>query len=390
MEKKSNHQANVVRVEALLPHTNADSLELIHIGGYQAVVRKGQFKVGDLAVYVQPDSVVPQTEAFKFIWEPYVGLDGLVPEKRRRITVRKFRKEISEGLLLPLLDFPYNYLRWTEGDDVSTDLGITHYEPEELANTKGETVTAPRRKYPKTLKGWFFFLLHKIGLGFGWAGQSLAMEVDFEAPAYDVEALKNFKNTFEDGEQVYVTEKIHGSNARFLFLDGTMYAGSHYQWKSPKSTCVFRKALVQLPWIEEWCRANEGSILYGEITPTQKGFNYGTNDIQFFAFDIRTPDGVWTKPYSFTEMVCKEDATCHQNLRVAGGTIVTTAPVLYVGPYDLEKIKAEFVDGQSMVSGAKNIREGVVITPLTERHVRGLGRLQLKLVSNEYLEKDSK
>ena len=108
---KLNHQANIVRITEVLKHGNADSLEIIPIGEYQVVSRIGQFKVGDYGVYLQPDSVVPQTEPFKFIWEPYMcipteaGVEFTVPEKRRRITVRKFRGEWSEGLLLPLCDF---------------------------------------------------------------------------------------------------------------------------------------------------------------------------------------------------------------------------------------------------------------------------------------------
>ena len=67
-EKKANHQANIVRVTEVKPHGNADTLEIIPIGEYQVVSKIGQFKVGDLAVYIQPDSVVPQTEPFRFIW----------------------------------------------------------------------------------------------------------------------------------------------------------------------------------------------------------------------------------------------------------------------------------------------------------------------------------
>src|ERR1700675_1173011 len=161
---KANHRVNIVRVQELLPHTNADSLELIHIEGYQVVVKKGEFKVGDLAVYIQPDSVVPQTEPFRFIWEGQVGIDGLVPEKRRRITVRKFRKEWSEGLLLPLTDFAIAHT-YTEGDDVAELLSITHYEPPVTPQeTSGALATGPRRKYPKTIKGWFFFPLDAVGL----------------------------------------------------------------------------------------------------------------------------------------------------------------------------------------------------------------------------------
>ena len=146
------------------------------IGEYQVVTKKGNFKAGDLGVYIQPDSVVPQTEPFKFIWEAYVGLDGTVPEKRRRITVRKFRGEWSEGLLLPIADFPvfvqdtvsfsqpvyvircpgtdtwldYEQNVIKEGRDVSDLLGITHYDPDagkELA-ADAETFTKNRRSIP--------------------------------------------------------------------------------------------------------------------------------------------------------------------------------------------------------------------------------------------------
>ena len=156
MANKANHQANIVRVTDMREHNNADSLELIYIDGYQVVVRKGQFAVGELAVYIAPDSVVPQTEPFRFIWGEYalaetaepsatdpLGLGSQVPERRRRITVRKFRGEWSEGLLLPLTDFPglevllgipidaWEDIDAWEGLDVSGALGIIHYEADD-------------------------------------------------------------------------------------------------------------------------------------------------------------------------------------------------------------------------------------------------------------------
>lgn len=378
MEKKANHRVNIVRLTEPRVHSNADSLELFDIVGYQVVVKKGQFKAGDLAVYIQPDSVVPQTEPFKFIWEGRIGLDGAVPTKGRRITVRKFRKEMSEGLLMPISDFKEElcHVDWNEGTDVSDTLGITHYEATE--GTAGSNSAAPKRKArrPKTVRGWANFLFYNavryVGLGrlFGMH-ESSAMDVSFDAPTYDVEALKCFSTHFENDEVVYVSEKIHGSNARYVFLDGTMYAGSHYQWKSPDSPCVFTRALKDNPWIEQWCRANEGAILYGEATGMQKNFTYGAGDsVRFFAFDIRVKDG-WIKPYGLLE-----DSHC--------------APVLYRGRFDLALIKASLVDGPSMVEGANHIREGVVISAVNERSVRGVGRLNLKIVSNAFLERDGK
>ena len=113
---------------------------------------------------------------------------------------------------------------------------------------------------------------------------------------------------------------------------------------SPKSGCIWRRVLEQHPWIEQWCREHpDYTLYYGEVVPTQSGFNYGCADGQtkFFVFDILNPEGQW------------------------------------------------LADGPSMVEGTEHIREGVVIRPLVEREARNLGRVQLKIVSNAFLEKDS-
>jgi hypothetical protein len=453
--KKANHRANLIRVGDILPHTNADTLELILIEGYQVVVKKGEFKTGDLAVYIQPDSVVPVTEPFRFIWEPYqveraaspdackhevisgtltkesvfavgtviesclkCGLTAKkrdVPEKRRRITVRKFRGEWSEGLLLPIRDFAprsspptleqakEGFIKYSDdedgrltagrrtseteawyqrdvqvGDDLSEALGITHYDPDKGKESTGIGTThiGPKvRKFkrPTTLKGWFYYLLHLLKVRRDERFHTEA--VGLNLPVYDVEALKNYKNAIEPGMAVTVTEKIHGSNARFVFLDGKMYAGSRTLWKSPESNCTWRKALTQNPWIEEWCRAHEGFALYGEVVPTQRGFDYGCKpgEIKFFVFDIRTPEGTWVDE--------QDDLTDELGAH--------SVPVVLVSYFDAEEVKA-LASGPSLVPGANHIREGVVVKTATEQRKPGVGRLQLKVVSNEFLAKDSK
>jgi len=362
------HEANIVRIGAILPHPNADKLEITMVGGYQVVIGKGSFKEGDLAVYIQPDSVVPQTEPFKFIWQEHVGIDGKVPDRRRRITVKRLRKEYSEGLLMPRSDFPEinpPNMIVNEGVDVAALIGVTRYVPEaDVESTKADSQARPKRKYPRTLKGWFFFTLRKLGLR-NAGGRSYAMEVSFDTPVYDVNALKNAtRNRFADcGEQVTVTEKIHGSNARYIFYEGTFYAGSHTQWKLDGPN-VWWNVARQFPQIEKWCRENPGKVLYGEVGPTQKGFRYGAEDGEtfFFAFDVYdTETKTWSWPGNLG--------------------FVPTVPVLHIGEYRPEIIK-QYVDGPSVVPGAKNIREGIVISS-RER------RLKLKVVSNVYLEKES-
>lgn len=420
MTKKANHQANIVRITEIKEHTNADTLVIVPVGEYQVVSKKDQFKVGDLGVYIQPDSVVPQTEPFKFIWQPYlddlqnnpvtckhVDDEGkstiyytgeeyawgykhsicqscmltnpwLVPEKKRRITVRKFRKEWSEGLLLPISDFNWDHPNaelLTEGLDVSDILGITHYDPD-TESTKGENTNAPkvRKKYPRSLRGWYNYIVRRIRNFFriGPNTDGSSDNISLGIPTYDVNSFKNHSNVFQEGEQVVVTEKIHGSNARYIYLDGKMYAGSRNLWKSENSNCIFRRALKELPWIEEWCRAHEGYVLWGEVTPTQTGYEYGSKSVQFFVFDVYTPEGKWVEFGDYDTLAI---------------TPKIQVPILYWGPYNLEKIKS-LVDGPSTVPGAKNIREGVVVKSIIERHLHGVGRAQLKIVSNTFLEKE--
>lgn len=392
-EKKANHRANVIRISELIAHPDPEttSLELVMIDGFQLVVKKGQFTVGDLAVHIQPDSIVPQTEPFKFIWEQYVTLDGTVPENRRRITVRKFRKQWSEGLLLPLSDFLTNGLLIdgqgkilsqyspSEGTDVSDIIGIKHYDPDTAgpAGTKGTNSNGPKRKfrYPRSVKGWLKFLWSIVS-----GKQKLRTEaVPFVVPTYDVDALKNYKDAFIPGEPVVFTEKIHGSNARFVYLDGVMYAGSRNLWKSEDSDCIWRKALRQNPWIEDWCREHEGYALYGEVAPTQKGFSYGAKDgqVRFFWFDIYTPGKEWVDYDDYGKFGINESIGKY------------AVPLLYYGPFNLERIM-KLVDGPSVAAGGLHIREGIVGKTVRERSQRGLGRTQLKIVSNVFLEKDNK
>jgi len=384
---KENHKVPVVRIAEILPHTNADKLEIVRTLGYQTIVKKGEFKVGDLAIFVQPDSVVPEIQQFSWLWGDAIGP---IPVRRRRIKAKKLRGEWSEGLLLPITDFglyesdsEYPSTRsdrmiTKEGEDVSERLGITHYAPPEPEDLGGECERGPQyHRFPKSLKGWFYYLLRFIGIDLnGKTGGQNEKAPDNARPIYDVDALKNYKNAFELEERVLITEKIHGSNARYTFEGGKMFAGSRKLWKKSTSKCIWRKVLEQHPLIQQWCREHEGYTLYGEVCPTQDGYNYGCKpgEVRFFIFDILTPDGRWAEYSEWPDLLPEE-------------LDQYTVPVLYSGAYD-ERAVNLVVDGHSHVLGANHIREGVVIRPYTSRHVYGLGRLQLKVVSNEFLAKE--
>lgn len=395
--KPTHHQVNVIQITEIKPHGNAERLEIVPIEGFQAVVAKDQFKVGDLAYYVPPDSIVPDRAEYAFLWGN-ATFEGGTPVKKRRIGAKKLRGEWSEGLLMPIP--PHTLITDSNiGLDLSDALGIEHYnppEPGESTAAGSNEGSAKKWRLPRTYGGWKQLIL-------SWL-RGERREGGISLPTYDVDNFKKYQNTFQEGEQVIVTEKIHGSNARYCYkpglfgMEGKMYAGSRNLWKAPGSTCAWRRALSHNAWIEKWCREHPGYALFGEITPTQKGFDYGSREgksgevpyIKFFVFDVRTPDGKWAEiddPVFTGSDIAGSEWFERDKLRYA--LIDARVPCFYQGPFNIEAIR-KFVDGPSTVPGANHIREGIVIKSVPERTVSHLGRAQLKLVSNAYLEKSLK
>ncbi len=320
MFEVAEHTCDVVVVK-LEPHPNADSLSLVMVDDFQCAVRTEDWNNGDLAVYIPPDSIVPETKEFEFLG------------KHRRIKARKLRGEWSVGLLIPA---PSDA---SVGDDCMERLGIVHYEPQVHGHfsTGGDNVTPPPGCYPK----------------------------------YDVLNFRKYSSLFNDGEEVVVTEKIHGANARFVCTNDQMFCGSRRFWKKEDPNNLWWKALNQCTVLEAWLRHHQDLVVYGEVYGSVQKFTYGANrgEIRFAAFDIMQ-NGQWL---NFDEV------------HIIGAPL-PWVPLVYRGEYDKTKILT-FVDGYSLIPGSQNIREGVVIKPIIERTNRKIGRLQLKIVSNTYLEK---
>lgn len=85
--------AYIVKVDAITP-MNADRLECAHVGGWHCVVGKGEFQAGDLAVYFEIDSKLPEVFPFNKM--------EFLKSKHFAIKSQKIRGEVSQGLLMPL------------------------------------------------------------------------------------------------------------------------------------------------------------------------------------------------------------------------------------------------------------------------------------------------
>lgn len=107
--------AYVVTIDEIIPIEGADRVETALVGGWRVMVRKDQFKKGDLAIYLEIDSKVPETEPFLF----------LAPKNFKVKTQKYFKgKVISQGLLMSPEDFGWV----VNGDHISfADGGVDSY-----------------------------------------------------------------------------------------------------------------------------------------------------------------------------------------------------------------------------------------------------------------------
>lgn len=119
-----NKIASIEKIKSVVPHSNADRLDLITVLGYQCVTQRGLYKAGDIVIYIQPDSILPEAP-----WaEDYRKYSP------KRIKAVKLRGEWSEGIIvskevLKDLDIDCLFVESRVGADVSEVLDVRHYEP---------------------------------------------------------------------------------------------------------------------------------------------------------------------------------------------------------------------------------------------------------------------
>ena len=349
-----------VRKIEILPHPNADALELAKVDDYRCVVKKDQYKSGDLVVYIPEAALVPEwvLKLYNF-WNEKENKGMLAGPEGNRVKAIKLRGELSQGIVIPVgVEHFCN-----EGDDVAQWLGITKYEPPIPVHMAGEVFNA---------------------------GDRLTV-------SYDIENFKAFPTVFQDGEEIVITEKLHGTFCQVIIVpesDGTsdMFHGRIlvaskglgaqglcFKANERNETNVYVRALKASGLFEallkEYSDIDIPVFVLGEVygPGVQDGFSYG-NDLKFRVFDAGS--GYRGNRFYLNWKMIKENA------KLLGYDIV---PELYVGPFSKEKM-LELTSGKETVSGeSTHMREGVVVKPTTERRDFNLGRVILKSVSEEYL-----
>lgn len=334
----------VCRIDRMYAHPNADALELAHIKGWQCVVPIGRYTAGDLVTYIPIDSMIPLEHADRWGITRYLSVksasaDMEMPVPAGRVRCARLRGEPSFGVIVDRED-----PAWVEGQDVKAHYGIFKYIPP-VKPTAGDAE----------------------------AGHPLFAEYT------DIENLRNFPDVLEEGEEVVVTEKLHGTNCRVGLIEGELMAGSmSVRRKRPEtpeamacSTYWFPMTLPAVRTMVEGLGAQHRQfILFGEVYGSKiQDLHYGCKGhFGFRAFDILA-DGKYLDADAF--------------LAACADYGVETVPLLYRGAYSLEKIR-ELSEGDTTL-GSNHIREGVVVKPAAERMHPKVGRVALKYIGDQYL-----
>lgn len=171
--------ATIQRVNKITPIENADFIELAHVLGWQCIVAKREeVKEGDLVVYFEIDSLLPEEECFEFL-----------RDKKFRIRTIKYRKQISQGLAVKLDALPkkWQIKNPQVGDDMTDIIGVKKYEiPVRKSYSNAERVKInPLPDYVRK------------------TGAERIQNVNFE---------KMFK-----GKDIIVTEKLDGQSTSFAY-----------------------------------------------------------------------------------------------------------------------------------------------------------------------------
>jgi len=360
MERKL---ASVQRIVAIEPIEGADRIVKADVLGWHCVTQKdNNFKVGDLVVYHEIDSLLPLDKpAYSFLKDPNKPNDT-----NYRLRTKRFKKQIAQGLILPLdVVIPdwqiQSAIRIEEGADLTEFLGITKYEPEMPAQLRG------------IAKGSFPYFLVKTD----------ETRIQSEPGVL----------TRRKGELMYACEKVDGS--------------SHSSWYYPneKATDI---GLPVSP--EDQDRGYTFGVASRNLTLARSEDNafwktadkYQLEDklkeygrplgIQGEMFGIGIQDNklkrqsVELAVFNVYDLAIKQYLDRDDFLKVVSDLGLTPAPLVYE-PFVLDHTVDQLVM-MSMIKSKLNPdvwAEGIVVRPVKESTEKGLGRFSFKVINPEFL-----
>lgn len=277
--------ATIRKISAIRPIPGADRIVVAQVDGWECIVKKDEFAVGESIVYIEVDSILPERPEFEFM-----------RERKFRVRTIRLRGQISQGLVLPLSVLPHG-ATLPEGEDVTQLLGIKKYDPQ---GAQEEELALPEVQEKNPLKR---FLLR-----FGWY-RALFGEDDGDTsfPKWivktDEERIQNcvklFERCREEKLPLLATEKIDGQSATY-YLERTGWGRCRFgvcsrNLRLPQSNNTSYWKIAHQYEIEKILKKvigkNRFVVLQGEIIGRNIQKNkYKVEGYDFHAFNLIYPD----------------------------------------------------------------------------------------------------
>lgn len=249
--------ATIRKIDEIRPILGADAIEAAVVGGWTVVIKRSEFVAGDLAVYLEIDSWVPNDLA------PFLSKGSEPREfngvKGERLRTVKLRGQVSQGLLIPISAVygKIGSIDIQEGRDLTEFLGIQKWEAPIPAQLAGDVAGAFPSFIPKTDQ-------ERI--------QNLSAE-------FDIWRAKAF--TWE------VSEKLDGSSMTVYFKDGKFGVCSR-NWELKETEGNTLWSVARKYNLEELLsKGSRNLALQGELVGEGiQGNPYKLKGQDFFIFDI--------------------------------------------------------------------------------------------------------
>ena len=352
MSEITRKMASVQRVAEVKSIKGADLICAYKINGWWVVDQVGKYQVGDLTIYCEIDSWIPNTIA-PFLSkgkEPreYFGVKG------ERLRTVRLKGQLSQGLLLPYetlaVEFEGNtgIGDWEEGDDVSEELDIQKWEAPVNAQLAG------------IMKGNWPHFIQKT----------------------DQERIQNIQreitDAFNNKDKFEVTVKLDGSSCTVYYNNSEVGVCSrNIDLKLEQEGNAFVDIAKKTGLIETLPKLNRNIAIQGELMgPGIQGNKEDFRENRLFVFDIYDIDNqcyfsVTDRMDIFRELLAL-GGCMHLELTPLDQTHFITLP-----SDNIDKL-LQLAEGQSI--NAK-VREGIVFKRLD-------GKFSFKIINNEFLLKD--
>lgn len=321
--------ASLQRITTLEPIPNADSICKATVLGWQLVVKKGEFSVGDLCVYVEIDSILPERPEFEFL-----------RARSNRIRTVRLRGQISQGVCFPLSILP-DTVKVEEGLDVTTVLGIEKYEPPIPAQLSG------------VMKGGFPSFIPKTD-------------------ETRVQILADLLQKYE-GEHCFVTEKLDGSSVTYYLNEGEFGVCSRNMELEKSEDNSFWKVAVNLGIEAKLNSLGKNIAIQGELIGEgiqSNKYKLKGQTVRFFnAFDIS----------NYEYLNYSDFRALMENLELP---MVPVLEERFPLVSDINGLVELSIGGSVLRKETR--REGIVIRPLKEKTDQ-IGRVSFKVINPKFL-----